>query len=191
MYQLALVFKCASDTVFLDDFKSVLDVIVGKALRKVGGAVISGQRQSSGAVAYHHKRDDHLEPDKGSRSKSSVTTSAANASSLDNRELNDMHLNPKSNVDPSPTSSRPMWKQSLFPKREDTVVRVPKLKIRRDITITTSLHDGGVRSNSAESFNSKERFLLMPERTYAGDDRARSGSQSRAGTTNMIESIPH
>lgn len=33
--QLALVFKCASDVIFLDDFKSVLDHISESAMRKI------------------------------------------------------------------------------------------------------------------------------------------------------------
>jgi hypothetical protein len=33
------VFKCASDTIFLDDFKSVLDDIVGRSLGNSGGRV--------------------------------------------------------------------------------------------------------------------------------------------------------
>lgn len=167
----------------------MLDVIVGNALRKAGGAVANGRRRSPAAGAYPHKRDDHPEPDNGSRSKSSGTASAAKESSLDDRELNEMHLTPTSTIDPPISSGRPMWKQTLFPRREDAVVRVPKLKIRRDITISTSLQ-GPVRSNSAESFNSKERFLLKPERIYAGDDRDISGSQPRVDTIDTIHSIP-
>jgi len=83
-----------------------------------------------------------------------------------------------------------MWKQTLFPKREDSVVRIPKLKIRRDITISTSLQDG-VRNNSSESFNSKERFLPKPERTHArdGTDGGKTGVQSKAGVPE-IQSTP-
>ena len=35
----ALVFKCASDTIFLDDFKTVLDAITAKSIDKAGGHV--------------------------------------------------------------------------------------------------------------------------------------------------------
>ena len=84
-----------------------------------------------------------------------------------------------------------MWKQTLFSKREDSVVRIPKLKIRRDITISTSLQDG-VRNNSSESFNSKERFLPKPERTHArdGTDGGKSGIQSKLVVPDMTESSP-
>ena len=34
--QLALIFKCASDAIFLDDFKSVLDRIVRGVMRRIG-----------------------------------------------------------------------------------------------------------------------------------------------------------
>lgn len=42
-WRFALVFKCASDTIFLDDFKSVLDDIVA---RKFSSASDSGRRRS-------------------------------------------------------------------------------------------------------------------------------------------------
>ncbi|KAF1952524.1 hypothetical protein CC80DRAFT_376019, partial [Byssothecium circinans] len=36
-WRFALVFKCASDTIFLDDFKSVLDAIIARKLSSAGG----------------------------------------------------------------------------------------------------------------------------------------------------------
>ncbi|ORY13040.1 hypothetical protein BCR34DRAFT_600163 [Clohesyomyces aquaticus] len=47
-WRLALVFKCASDTIFLDDFKSVLDDIVTKSVRSAGGTVHPGSNPSRG-----------------------------------------------------------------------------------------------------------------------------------------------
>ncbi|KAF2812609.1 uncharacterized protein BDZ99DRAFT_367374, partial [Mytilinidion resinicola] len=38
-WRFALVFKCASDTIFLDDFKSVLDDIVARSFSNTGGRV--------------------------------------------------------------------------------------------------------------------------------------------------------
>jgi hypothetical protein len=38
-WRFALVFKCASDTIFLDDFKSVLDDIVARKFSSAGGTV--------------------------------------------------------------------------------------------------------------------------------------------------------
>ena len=180
-----MVFKCASDTIFLDDFKSVLDVIVGNALKKAGGAVTSGRRRSDAAAAYPRKKEDRLEPIEGLSSKSS----AANGSSSDDRELYDLHPTTTCTVGQQTPNGRPVWKQTLFPKRDPTVA--PKLKIRRDITISTSHHGAdGVRGNSVESFNSKERFLVKPERTHARGDGGRSGSQPKVEVTDMIDSTP-
>ncbi|CAG9939494.1 unnamed protein product [Clonostachys rosea f. rosea IK726] len=52
-WRLALVFKCASDVIFLDDFKSVLDHIAETALRRINN---SGQYGSSlhGLSARHN-----------------------------------------------------------------------------------------------------------------------------------------
>ena len=48
--QLALCFKCASDTIFLDDFKSVLDHIAESALRRVATAAYSGSKQGKSSA---------------------------------------------------------------------------------------------------------------------------------------------
>ncbi|KAF1977641.1 hypothetical protein BU23DRAFT_440627, partial [Bimuria novae-zelandiae CBS 107.79] len=39
-WRFALVFKCASDTIFLDDFKSVLDDIIARKLSSAGGGTV-------------------------------------------------------------------------------------------------------------------------------------------------------
>jgi hypothetical protein len=41
-WRLALVFKCASDTIFLDDFKSVLDAIVARKFSSIGDSAHRG-----------------------------------------------------------------------------------------------------------------------------------------------------
>ncbi|KAF2020656.1 hypothetical protein BU24DRAFT_416334 [Aaosphaeria arxii CBS 175.79] len=49
-WRFALVFKCASDTIFLDDFKSVLDEIVARKFSSTGGTIHRGpqsRRKSS------------------------------------------------------------------------------------------------------------------------------------------------
>lgn len=47
-FKFALVFKCASDTIFLDDFKSVLDGIVAASLSNNGGRAYSIARRKTG-----------------------------------------------------------------------------------------------------------------------------------------------
>jgi hypothetical protein len=51
-WRFALVFKCASDTIFLDDFKSVLDDIVARKFSSVGDSM----RRSSIPGSGPHKR---------------------------------------------------------------------------------------------------------------------------------------
>jgi hypothetical protein len=51
-WRFALVFKCASDTIFLDDFKSVLDDIVARKFSSVGDSM----RRSSVPGSGPHKR---------------------------------------------------------------------------------------------------------------------------------------
>ena len=52
-WRFALVFKCASDTIFLDDFKSVLDAIV---YRKFSSASVNGHVRRGSAVGSHDGR---------------------------------------------------------------------------------------------------------------------------------------
>lgn len=183
--QMALVFKCASDTIFLDDFKSVLDSIVEYALRKAGGAVTSGQRRGSNANANGRKKVDNLDATWGSRSRSK--SPAINVTPMGERELNDLHPTTTVSV-AQPNASRVKWGGGLFPnKREDPTA--PKMEIRRDITISTS-HQDRKRSNSVESFNSKERFLHQPERTYVQEDRGSNGYQNQVVPIDPIQSVP-
>lgn len=54
-WRFALVFKCASDTIFLDDFKSVLDDIIAHKLSDAGGTVHRGSSHTGAATAHTHK----------------------------------------------------------------------------------------------------------------------------------------
>jgi hypothetical protein len=61
-WRFALVFKCASDTIFLDDFKSVLDDIVARKFGSADGTVHRGSVAPSGLGRIGRKRsrsDDH------------------------------------------------------------------------------------------------------------------------------------
>ncbi|KNG44804.1 hypothetical protein DDE82_001493 [Stemphylium lycopersici] len=53
-WRFALVFKCASDTIFLDDFKSVLDDIIARKFSSAGDTVRRGS--ISGTGFHNHKR---------------------------------------------------------------------------------------------------------------------------------------
>ncbi|MCJ1465986.1 hypothetical protein MMC07_004605 [Pseudocyphellaria aurata] len=63
-WRLALVFKCASDTIFLDDFKSVLDCIKVKAFGRAGDFVHRGGpvlRRSPSDVDISTRKADSLD----------------------------------------------------------------------------------------------------------------------------------
>ncbi|KID85813.1 hypothetical protein MGU_07121 [Metarhizium guizhouense ARSEF 977] len=49
-WRLALVFKCAADTIFLDDFKTVLDHIAESAFQRRG---FSGAKNDSRSMSYY------------------------------------------------------------------------------------------------------------------------------------------
>ncbi|KID86615.1 hypothetical protein MAJ_09073, partial [Metarhizium majus ARSEF 297] len=49
-WRLALVFKCAADTIFLDDFKTVLDHIAESAFQRRG---FSGAKPDSRSMSYY------------------------------------------------------------------------------------------------------------------------------------------
>jgi hypothetical protein len=55
-WRLALVFKCASDTIFLDDFKSVLDRIAESAIKRIANLPYgSSNRKKSFGAADHRE----------------------------------------------------------------------------------------------------------------------------------------
>ena len=55
-WRLALVFKCASDTIFLDDFKSVLDRIVRSAMKRVANLPYTSNQEGDTAHISHSGR---------------------------------------------------------------------------------------------------------------------------------------
>ncbi|MCJ1376982.1 hypothetical protein MMC17_000072 [Xylographa soralifera] len=175
---LALVFKCASDTIFLDDFKSVLDTVVENALRKAGGAVSSGQRRPSAGHSDSHKMADRPKLESKSASKSSAT---------DVSPLKGLNSITTCTVAGQTTASRVRWDQKLFLGRDDSAA--PKMEIRRNITISTS-HEERARNNSLEIFDSKERFLTKPELVYVGKDVATRSLGPEPDAVDRIESIP-
>jgi len=177
-WRLALVFKCASDTIFLDDFKSVLDTVVDNALRKAGGAVSGGQRRPSAVTSNSHKMVDRPKRDSGQTSKTSATDVSATKAPSSVTTCS---------VDGQTTTSRIRWDQRIFSSRESSTA--PRMEIRRDITISTS-HQERARNNSLESFDSKERFLAKPELVYAGKDAAKRSFEPEPGLADRIESVP-
>lgn len=137
--KLALVFKCASDTIFLDDFKSVLDGITAKAFARTGGLVhkggSAGQRSQSGVDASTHKAD-------GLGYGTAVTIHAE-------QPLRD-------------TGRK--WVRKLFARHDNGNKKGPEdIQIQRDTAITLSNLKPPMDRN--ENFGSSDRILPKPETT--------------------------
>lgn len=98
-WRFALVFKCASDTIFLDDFKSVLDDIVARRFSSGGGTV------RHGSVGRKSSRDPNEFIECGPIG--DMVPSEENRRNSDNdRTRSSLHLNPFANRDrrsPTPT----------------------------------------------------------------------------------------
>lgn len=75
-WRLSLVFKCASDTIFLDDFKSVLDRIVQKCFGRFSNAGLDPVGVSPSNHNHHHPHhhNHHRHPASGPQSPTSVRT---------------------------------------------------------------------------------------------------------------------
>lgn len=144
-----MVFKCASDTIFLDDFKSVLDSIVESALKRINGfSYGSGRRKSS------------VHPIFGSATNGPVVTISAN----------------KKNGQENPAKSgRVTWNGSrLGPSHTSSAdAKVPdettqRLHIEAETTIVVSEQDQTTldrkdSSSSTEYYGSQDDIVPLSE----------------------------
>lgn len=96
-WRFALVFKCASDTIFLDDFKSVLDDIVAHRFSSGGGTV------HRGSVGRKSSRDPNEFIECGPIG--GMATPEGNGRDSENeRARSSVHLNPFVNQDRRPST---------------------------------------------------------------------------------------
>ena len=134
---MALVFKCASDTIFLDDFKSVLDTIVANALSRVGGRAHRG----------HPRGQDQSHSQ-------NIASPVPKADRLDFGPVVIIQSdNPRLN-------SRSMWKTKLLKPRGEGKPH-QDMTIQQETTITMS--NLTAKRDSNGSFGSGNRILPMPE----------------------------
>ena len=134
--KLALVFKCASDTIFLDDFKSVLDTITNKAFGRAGGVVHrgAGRRRSHIGVDSSTRKDDGLYYG------SAVTIHSE-------RPLR---------------NAQRKWVPKLFARHDNEDKNgSEEIQIQRDTTITRSRLNSP--SNMNENFGSSDKILSKPK----------------------------
>jgi hypothetical protein len=157
-WRFALVFKCASDTIFLDDFKSVLDAIVQRKMLSAGGTV------HRGATTGRKRRD----------------------SSSTNRELNAEYIECGpvrglvTNISSSQSMRNPKY-SNPFTKREHETP-IPRIHVQKETTITTE-----ARLPRSNSFGSEHQILSKPAPVLYGNkqqdarDSAETISQTPPG----------
>ncbi|KAL1801426.1 hypothetical protein ACET3X_001768 [Alternaria dauci] len=135
-WRFALVFKCASDTIFLDDFKSVLDDIIARKFSSVGDSMRCGSTPGSG----HQKR---------SRS-ASRNEEFIECSTLEQPEILPSHS------DPPKTMSLPKFR-SPFSKTH-TSPEVPTIHVQQAEAEPS-------RNQSQDSWDSQGPVLPRPAHT--------------------------
>jgi hypothetical protein len=148
-WRFALVFKCASDTIFLDDFKSVLDDIVQRKMYSAGGTVHRGSQKG------RKRRHSSLEP----------------------RQLEGEYIEcgpmrgPVTNIS-SPQSTRSSKYLNPFLRR-DHGAPIPKIHVQKETTVTTEM-----RKPRSNSYGSDQDILPKPAPAlYGNKQQDASGSR--------------
>ncbi|KAL5115862.1 hypothetical protein ACEQ8H_006264 [Pleosporales sp. CAS-2024a] len=151
-WRFALVFKCASDTIFLDDFKSVLDDIVARKFNPTRNDV----RRTSVT------RSPHRDGDSGKRSHSvNRGETFIECSSLEDPFLRPVHTSIVSSQ-PSPTNMK-----YLNPFSLERQASVPKIYVQHEATVIS--HS---RKPSHESWDSNTPVVTRPVHAVYGIDGA-------------------
>jgi hypothetical protein len=151
-WRFALVFKCASDTIFLDDFKSVLDDIVARKFSSTGDGV--------------HHRSMARSPNRHSGGRKRSLSNTRGDDFIECTSLEDPVRRP---VHTSISSSRPNKAKSKylnpFAKEKRTI---PKIHVQHETTVTTQL-----RKPSHESGDSGSSMLTRPANAVYGNTNPR------------------
>ncbi|KAJ4295258.1 hypothetical protein N0V90_007269 [Kalmusia sp. IMI 367209] len=138
-WRFALVFKCASDTIFLDDFKSVLDDIIARKLSSAGGGTCHN--------GTHNGRDTRK------RSYSYIRGDPPLADST-----------PTSVPAVEMPSHEYKSKRSFNPfKSHGRKETIPRIQVQREMTVTSE-----VRKPSHDSWHSEQGLVRSPEAVVHG-----------------------
>jgi hypothetical protein len=152
-WRFALVFKCASDTIFLDDFKSVLDDIVACKFSSTSdgvhhrSAARSPNRQSGGRKRSHSntRGDDFIE-----------------CTSLEDPGRRPLHTSISSSLLKKPKP------QYLNPFSKEKRTSVPRIHVQHETTVTSQ-----ARMPSHESVDSGNSMLTRPAHAVYGNTNSR------------------
>ncbi|KAF2678303.1 hypothetical protein K458DRAFT_317310 [Lentithecium fluviatile CBS 122367] len=136
-WRFALVFKCASDTIFLDDFKSVLDDIVARKFSSAGGTVHRGS---------HGRRRSSYSPMRGDPELIECEPIPCPTTDISSPQLARKKRKAAKNKWTNPFVSR---------GRKSSV---PKIHVQKETTVTSEM-----RKPSQESWASEWGMLRAPE----------------------------
>jgi hypothetical protein len=145
-WRFALVFKCASDTIFLDDFKSVLDDIVQRKFSSANGTVHRGS--TIGMSSGHDVRK---------RSHSSRGDEFIECTSLEQPP----GLPKVSTPEPSATRSRFLNPFATKINRAD----VPEIRVEQEMSVTSE-----PRHTSEASWTSESPIMPRPVHSVYGNE---------------------
>jgi hypothetical protein len=139
-WRFALVFKCASDTIFLDDFKSVLDDIVQRKMSSAGGTVHRASQNG------HKRRHSSLEPRQfeGEYIECGPVRGPVTNISSSTETRSSKYLNPFS--------------------RKNHGAPVPKIHVQKETTVTTQM-----RKPRSDSYGSDQDILRKPAPALYGN----------------------
>jgi hypothetical protein len=150
-WRFALVFKCASDTIFLDDFKSVLDDIVARKFSSSGDGV---HRSSIGRSPNRHSRKRSRSVNRGE-------------DFIECTSLEDPFRRPVHTSMSSQQSSPPKSKY-LNPFSKEKRMSVPKIQVQDE-----AVKEESQRTPSHESWGSESTVLARPAHAIYGGEGAR------------------
>jgi len=152
-WRFALVFKCASDTIFLDDFKSVLDDIVAHKFGSAGGTA--------------HRGSTVPPRDSSSLGRNSSPSINRGEDFVDCSSLEPPYHQP---VHTSISSPPTMVQKHKFlnPFSRERPTSVPKIHVQQEMRVTSH-----ARKESHESSGSGDGILTRPARAIYGSDSTR------------------
>jgi hypothetical protein len=153
-WRFALVFKCASDTIFLDDFKSVLDGILARKLSSARGGTVHGRTQETRKRSFSSSM----------RGDPELVECAPVPGPISGRSVEQ-------------PDSGPRWSRSFNPFRSHSRNEtLPKIHVQKETTVTSE-----TREPSQDSWHSGHGLLMTPAAVAYGPRHERSVSVSAIG----------
>ena len=139
-WRFALVFKCASDTIFLDDFKSVLDGIIARKLSSAGGGTM--------------RNGTH--PGRETRERSYSSSLRGDPAFVDCAPP----MKPISEPTVDRLESISRWSETLSSSKQyKRKMPIPKIRVQGE---TQANETSGVRKDSEDSWHSEHELLRTP-----------------------------